>query len=616
LDSPNPKARKQRKTSPDHHESEEDQDGHPPLDPRSEPTKYGSSSKPGPKRRQQRMQPNSSAVPSTPSLKSKTAQAPKTERKTRKNGGSTKAQKSRRKSAPLPLLTEVPQPDSDGEDPLLLVGDNEWVPVPWKPSAENTGVGYVKKEEDDGQVSLEWHGHEPSLQSASKTTADRTQSDDHPRMSADQIGDQNHTGQPPPALDASCLGEPTGNDTWNLSLHHEDSLLLAPPEADSSFVGMEIESDEDVSEFTVPVRLESPPPRRRRSSNVSQREDTPAANLSFAITPTKPSSNGFKPAEPVTTDPASTRAIFQQLLQSTPATGARQASRSSVSRGSPVTPFRQPRRALTASPYPSPRFTGRKLGSLSPEKGVGPSRGRHPKLRAPNEGWSDTSELRSTIKQDTSSVPQKQSTGTTSSEYQTISILPNISEFGNSDTEEDDGGHPSRDGPDQDSNQNGLQIDEETDEEELENSLRVERELTDGLNDDDQYHLEKSSNTPVLASIPSLKSEDPSRSPPRQSFKLFAESPSSDDGLIPLFDTPATAFAQSDLHPLNSATKPALLPPPNVGRPRSVTQPECELEPSPEGWVSESSDDDGPPVVEITSKEPMAAARAAAILKH
>ncbi|KAG8930035.1 hypothetical protein FRC01_003383 [Tulasnella sp. 417] len=559
LDSPNPKARKQRKTTPIHEDSEKEEDLnlHPEAPPKSDPP----IPKPGPKRRAPRKPAGGSETTATPGQKARMPKVPKTEKKTRKKAGLPATQKSRRKSVPsLPLLEGAPEPESEGEDPLLLVGNDRWVPVPWKPSPANIGIGYIKKEEEDPQVDLGWEGQEPGH-------GNREDEESSNLPSPDERQEENRASQSASLSTHILSTSPSHNSTnEDIRPEAEDSFLSVHPDADSSFVGMEIESDEDVSEFTVPVRLESPPPRRRRSSNVSQREDTPAVDLPPAKSKSNTLPSGSENLAEVI-DQTSTRAIFRQLLQSTPAgdNGSKQPVGPSISRIPPITPSRPQRRALTSSPYPSPRFTGQKLGSLSPEKGVGPSRGLHPKLLA---------------------------IATT----QRVPGAENVAPQGNS--------------------REDIQMEDETDEEELENSLRIERELTDGMSDDDPYPTE-GRNVALMQERPSSSSiDEPPSLPPRQTFKLFAESPGSDDGLIPLFDmAPAeTSFSTpaKSAQAANPVREQELLPSPELEQLSASAQSGM----GEQDTESESSDDEGPPVVEITSKEPMAAARAAAILKH
>lgn len=518
---------------------------------------------------------------------------PKTERKTRKKATS---QKSRRKSVPaLPLLEGAPEPESEGEDPLLLVGNDQWVPVPWKPSPANIGIGYIKKEEEDAHVDLGWDGQEPRH-----------------GIHVDRTTNSN---------DEESFNLPSSDERQDVRPEAEDSFLSVHPDADSSFVGMEIESDEDVSEFTVPVRLESPPPRRRRSSNVSQREDTPAVDL----TPAKSKSNPLpRDSENLVevTDQITTRAIFRQLLQSTPAraNGSKQPAHPPTPRIPPITPSGSHRRALTTSPYPSPRFTGQKLGSLSPEKGVGPSRGLHPKLGAlysARRVQGAEEELGETTSRQDGAREQLELAARSSSAKSPTNLQPaGKPEHDDLDQEEDDGGPPTKDVTPQGKGDEDIHMEDETDEEELENSLRIERDLTEGLSDDDTYLTEGRPNalTPLRTSLSSV--DEPARLLPHQNFKLFAESPSSDDGLIPLFDiAPAgSSFSNSAQsgHPADSVGKQELLPSPELKQLAVSVQSEM----GDQDTETESSDDEGPPVVEITSKEPMAAARAAAILKH
>ncbi|KAG8964722.1 hypothetical protein FRC00_001378 [Tulasnella sp. 408] len=590
LDSPNPKARKQRKTTPVHEESETEEDLslHQGAPAKSEP----SSSKPGPKRRAPKKQANGSEATATPGQKARAPKVPKTERKTRKKAAS---QKSRRKSVPaLPLLEGAPEAESEGEDPLLLVGNDQWVPVPWKPSPANVGIGYIKKEEEDAHVG--WEGQEPRH-----------------GIDGDRTANSN---------DEESFNLPSSDERQDVRPEAEDSFLSAHPDADSSFVGMEIESDEDVSEFTVPVRLESPPPRRRRSSNVSQREETPAVNL----TPAKSMSN-LLPDDSENLaevpDQITTRAIFRQLLQSTPAraNGSKQPARPSTSRIAPMTPSGSHRRALTTSPYPSPRFTGQKLGSLSPEKGVGPSRGLHPKLGALYPArlvQAVEEEIGETTNRQDGAREQLELAARSSSAKSLTNLQPaGKPEHDDLDQEEGDGGPPIKHVTPHGKGDEDIQMEDETDEEELENSLRIERDLTEGLSDDDTYLTEGrlKALTPGRTSLSSVG--EPARSLPHQNFKLFAESPSSDDGLIPLFDLAPVEpsfsnFAQSG-RPADSVGKQEeLLPSPELKQLAVSVQSEM----GDQDTETESSDDEGPPVVEITSKEPMAAARAAAILKH
>ncbi|KAG8979892.1 hypothetical protein FRC05_007335 [Tulasnella sp. 425] len=619
LDSPNPKARKQRKTTPVHEESEEEEDLglHPQAHPDSA-TNGPSPSKPGPKRRSQRKQPGGPETSSTPAQKVRNPKAPKTERKTRRQGGSSNTQKSRRKSAPsLPLLADEPEPESEGEDPLLLIGKDEWVPVPWRPSPTNTGIGYVKKEEEEVQVGLDWEGQEPTPDSGAESRASRT-GDEFVDMAPHRLAEggqpESDIGQSVPPVSRSLFAVSPSHDSTSADVRPEaeDSFLSVHPDADSSFVGMEIESDEDVTEFTVPLRLESPPPRRRRSSNVSQREETPGFDLHPGTTSPRHLLGGPENAMEAT-DQKSARTIFRQLLQSTPAkvNGSRPPA---MSRVTPITSFGSQRRALTSSPYPSPRFTGQKLGSLSPEKGVGPSRGVHPKLRA-----LDIQEAAKATNQHNDADSAQQELAIDGPAIHSPSFqVPNKPEFDDLDLEEDDGGLPPQDSPVQGSGDADIRMEEdETDEEELENSLRVERELTEGLSDEDPDPIERHARDPIPDPVPSTPLDEPGSSTPHHAFRLFAESPSSDDGLIPLFDLQPTSAsvatpAQPILPPANSMEGQALLPSLELRAPAAPGQSET----SDQDTEPESSDDGGPPVVEITSKEPMAAARAAAILKH
>lgn len=480
--------------------------------------------------------------------------------------------------------------ESDGEDPLLLVGHDQWVPVPWRTELEGERTQYVKKEEEETSLAMTWNAQEPYR--------DLLPSSPERGRTGMESGPQQPGG-------GSGLSFLTVHSSRGLAVqeadHEEDSFLSTYPEADSSFVGMEIEEDEDVSEFTVPLRLESPPPRRRRSSNVSQREDTPGTELPPPILPNRSDPNER------TTDEPDTRAIFRQLLQSTPAKSKslNPPVRSTTSGIHPTTPFGS-RRAFSSSPYPSPRFTGRKLGSLSPEKGVGPSRGQHPKLQERDLVLSVPKGNPEEIDVDVEAA------GLVQPDFFTplASTLGNTSLREELDLEEDDGG-PAPD----DTRRRPLEIrdtyaDEDTDEEELENSLRVERELTEGLSDEELDGINPSA-------ISHSSNGDAPVSPLQRKFKLFAESPSSDDGLIPLVDMDededsAKEARKSDGHLPRLASSAEIT---SNGSNQAGDGPSV----AEAAWRSDgetSDDDDGAPIVEITSKEPLAAARAAAILKH
>lgn len=260
----------------------------------------------------------------------------------------------------LPPL-DISEPESDSDDPLLLVGNNQWVPTPWRPQYHDDASDAVKKEEDEVSAAFFLADPSPS-NSPARSTADTT-------------------------LDAQRIAAAIGHPAFDLpSDEEEDDPEPGHRDPDSSFVGMEIDSEQEVSDFIAPVRMNSPPSRRRRSSNVSQRVPTPGIS-----NPSDKGGNDRSPPRPVAyVEPRSpiARPGRKEVLGSP--------GPLSFAAFTPRHPRRQSLASEHAPSYPSPAFKGKELGSLSPEKGRGPSRGLLPKLRESIEMDSPPASLTST----------------------------------------------------------------------------------------------------------------------------------------------------------------------------------------------------------------------------
>lgn len=488
MDSPNPKARKQQRTVV--HASDDDEDAEPAPGPSS--SRRVSTARPKSKQKVALIADDEDSA--TPVRKAKQPAAPKTDKAPRTKQTAA-AGKSRRKSAPQAKKKKAPdvdpnlppEMDSEGDDPLLLVGTDEWVPVPWKPMYIAPDETVVKKEEDEEAqfrllVSTESSSASSSSLLQNNSPAEQAEDDEH---ASPEAGPSGQSPAQPTALTEDALRQ--ANHAFSPSLSPEPdfdtSFMSVHPEGDSSFVGMEIDEDQDVSEFTVPLRLESPPPRKRRSSSVAQRQPTPGANA----TPPRSQDNGntTPPRAGLVTSPSAPSLFNGSILgQMSPG----------PLRLPPITPFRLKRKMVapaSPAPYPSPAFKGTRLGSLSPEKGRGPSRGILPPLREPSEAASSLN------------------LGGTFDPGRSTSM------------EEDDGGEQLLSGKDQgrsaafaDSEHDALnalpatQEPEPTDDdEEAENSMQVERQLTEGLSSDQEPEMDV--DTVHLPTNPSAISADP-----------------------------------------------------------------------------------------------------------
>jgi len=236
--SPNPRALKQARVSHS-----------PPVSP----TRVTSSSQP-PLRRSQLtpVHPTSKRVPNTekPASKKRKGKAG-TQR-----GRGRSLPPSRSSTHPIFDLTIPPSPGSDSDDPLLLVGTETWVPVPWKPMYLKTDEDHILKEEDEDLVG------EKSIMSIHASDDEDEQEPNSILYPRDAPDIPNH-----PA------GDQSGGPGWDegSSRSSDDAGL-----ADSSFAGHNLDIGEEPSmDFTIPLRLRSPPSRYKRSSAVSQRVPTP-----------------------------------------------------------------------------------------------------------------------------------------------------------------------------------------------------------------------------------------------------------------------------------------------------------------------------------------------------
>lgn len=446
---------------------------------------------------------------------------------------------------------------------MLLVGEGQWVPVPWKPLPNASGTVTVKKEEEEDPV--------PQALTSAPTAAAEISHNEVGGEEEAQVPDGPPTSETPPQSPVAPL--PTTIRTASPPLFEGDGdhSFYDPPEADSSFVGMQIDSDKDVDDFAVPLRTESPPSRKRRSSAVSQREETPG--------------DGLSPGK--TTPPPRERSKTPLRLPEVRATPR-------PLRIDPVTPFTNKHKSILSqtpkSPaaYPSPRFRGTRLGSLSPEKGRGPSRGHIPKLPSPIPA----EELDLSVEEPSRSLSYERedasgSVPTALPDFVTFAsgVLQNSGQ-GDQDISVDDFDRAE----DLEGADRSGQVDDEDAEEEFENSMRVERELTEVLSDDDMV-LDR----PVGSTVNTPMKDE--------SFELLMESPKSRsdptlrDVLGPVAEESLPSSTEET--PLQPAHRLALLEQHDM-----------------EETDASTSDDDEEPRVEISSKDPMVAARAAAILKY
>lgn len=561
----------------------------------------------------------------TPVRTSKAAAAPKTEKAPRVKATTAK---SRRKSAPnaaggkkkkkLPAVDPSlpPEMDSDGDDPLLLVGTDEWLPVPWKPLFVDDGSIAVKKEEDEEagfKLLVESSSNSSSSLAQDNSPAHQNGHDDHAPSEGPEPGlpVQSPSLQPDSAEEVFNQVGYAFSPSPSPALDADTSIMSNHPDGDSSFVGMEIDEDEDLLEFSVPTRLESPPARRRRSSTVSQRQETPGASGPAPPRPQEGDRLRTPPRSASVADMASptrNNSLAGSILgQMSPG----------PLRLPPITPFRLKRKSVapaSPAPYPSPAFRGTKLGSLSPEKGRGPSRGALPALR--EDGAADefgSSRKYGAFDPDGSASMEEDDGGTASERH---SVQPTRTFSGN------DQGNTSRAFADSEYDATHAapanQVDDEDSDEDAENSMQVERQLTEGLSDDEpEMDIERTQPSAIVRASATIdvKEEDQTdaQTSPENSLRSDENQSHASSQTLVVQASWSSAGGDEDQNVLLEAHD-------IVKRQNDAvvgsSHPEVEEALMDLETESESdSDPDEVPLVEITSKDPMAAARAAAILK-
>ncbi|KAG8889819.1 hypothetical protein FRB98_002467 [Tulasnella sp. 332] len=745
--SPNPKARKQLKTRVMSDAGESDAEE---RNARRETSPRKSNREPPSHQHLQLDDEGVSEVTATPARRV-TRSAPKTEKIPTRAKALTKTTsvnaaslRSRRKSAPNGQRCErklrphdldaIPEPDSDGDDPLLLVSADTWVPVPWKPmfGGDFDNVE-VKTEVEEGSLAAGRMAENRHRMAAEPTWRASTSPSPTPPAARARHDDRASSSSQPsrPIFPEFLIQEGVSDDDDDLALAFDCGVSRDP---DSSFSGMDIEGDEPVHEFTVPLRTASPPSRRRRSSAVSQREETPgtmlehspgrprqrihdhmtadsnddtfrpistSATMSFATL--RASRQGIVPSASV---PSITRASpgLLRIAPATPPASVILRRSRALSITSPLkTPFKQTLLPNGSPAYPSPRYMGTELGSLSPEKGRGPSRGRLPRLdefeeesmtplsqplfqaeKLKDEGGREGEKAkddaivvgpsRQVIEDVEESVPQFRPRGG----WMDIDVDIDA-DSGLSVGAEDLEGDPNSDEdyhPDHDQFDGFDHYEQQEDEEERRNSLRIERELTEdfsGEEEDGGDRMEEdekpatdqqislmSSSSPVVAKTmmdvePKEEDENEKSSPSSgrnalgfgtaitvraEVQQLLQQGRPDDEQFSPNqkgcngpsaeeHQHPATAVnTTSGPHGVGEDVVPDVyrhLSQATMAGEQSVNKESLGFrvvhgmtnttyEDGNSGSESES-DDDGPPVVEITSKDPMVAARAAAILK-
>ncbi|KAG8897780.1 hypothetical protein FRB99_007925 [Tulasnella sp. 403] len=592
LSSPNPKARKQQKVLP--------------KDGNEEPVPRASSLL--------RFDP---IVCSTPIRHTRSISNPKIDR-TPKVTDTTAGNRDRRRSAPPKDIQQFPLPSAtldtlhetqQGGTNITSLPEDSQPAAPRKPiPPPNTSD--IKEEEAEPMFN-------PGSNVTGQQDISQTDAGAGPSTTTTNLTQQPNLLSPTPRPEPHTRGH-ISQSPWRGD--DDFSFMSAHPEADSSFTGMEIDSDEDVAEFTVPLRLDSPPPRRRRSSAVAKRQPTPGI-----AGPTKSPAR----ATPVSRSPAS---ILRQL--SPAKRSILGSSTATLLKFPPITPASRRASMLpTTSPYPSPKFRGDRLGSLSPEKGRGPSRGSHPKLDDFRPGSSSFEEgdpdERPDLDRDGSPQPNAR-------EKRKSADKPlNPGNGDGQDTEEDENVDELQETPDRDDDHDDA--DPEADEDELEEeeySMKIERELTETGFDEDEIMDGNSYRADVAAApyaaLPigkqqAHKEESPEAGPSNPTQALSTATDDKPDIGLTSSETKdlitmPTAFPRIDAQQAVDAVEPGLASPVRIRIPSAsqgapvLTEDLMDVQDT-QSDEDESSDDDGPPRVEITSKDPKAAARAAAILK-
>lgn len=275
-------------------------------------------------------------------------------------------------------------------------------------------------------------------------------------------------------------------------------------------------------------------------------------------------------------------------------------------------PFRRMTMLDDGTPaYPSPRYIGKELGTLSPEKGRGPTRGLLPRLDEDGEGTHRPSKA---LDLGGSSEVKEEDEVQNAAQGMSVQLRPRGG-WADADRES----HEENEMENADDHQEGPSLEDrvpctmedDEDPEEWENSIRIERELTEDLVDElDEEPADNGPNEaqPEAPAATLISSSSPAVLPTNLLLK------EEEDDTPLQWDAPAlaqvrNADASASVTGLGlSHEGPLISPIAHV-----LTAP--VLDEDMEGSESDSDDDDGPPVVEITSKDPMVAARAAAILK-
>ncbi|KAG9004701.1 hypothetical protein FRB93_010191 [Tulasnella sp. JGI-2019a] len=722
VESPNPKARKQVKTKTLAGVGESDadeRDEQPAASPLKSRRKQATAAT---SKRNMRQEEEDTAVLATPARRTTRAAAktekPATRAKAAPKMTSTTASSVRvsRKRAPngqrgrklAPLSLDAMEPESDGEDPLLLAGPDTWVPVPWKPMfAGHSDNAEIKAEAEDLSFGSIEGVAESSGAKASEPAweASLSSSPTPPAANEKQTGSSQSKR---PIFPEFLTQEGTDDDDLT-----DVFGTGAARDPDSSFSGMDIDGDKPIHEFTVPLRTASPPSRRRRSSAVSQREETPGPLLEN--TPGKPrrsmnkqslvntdrtpgrltsSSALMTSATPRAAPSASVPSIIRaspgplNIAPATPAGFALRRSRTLSLSMSHKSPSKQTLMEDGTPAYPSPRYMGKDLGSLSPEKGRGPTRGRLPRL--------DEDEEESVVPLGRP-IFEPEDVKDKAEGKDEDDVRPSSGPMEADDPEGDDDDneeeHPANDHEQEQEPESHEQYDqfdqyEQEEEEDRRNSLRIERELTEDLSggdEDEDNRMEEdtkpesdqliplvTSSSPAFVRMVDLepKEEDDLNEHPSTRWNAAGSSsgpeiasvtltgdehtPTPNENLSsnnnPTSDSQWTAAQHATLttekeivadeHPPDASTEPKAsrlivqekTTPVDqlhlydnmkdqqaggegigfriVHRVTGTTYDDGDSESD-----SDSDDDDGPPVVEITSKDPMVAARAAAILK-
>lgn len=628
-ESPNPKARKQLKTTvtavtEPHNEHNAPQG--------TQKTSTTLRRKPA-SQQQTATTPEDPHVTATPARRP-TRSAPKTEKPAARSKVANTARRGGRKSAPgrgrkLPSfeLEDAPNEDSEGEDPLLLIGTNTWVPVPWKPLF-NEEIGNVAVKTEDQEVDF------AATNDANADTENFATDASGPGPSVLGIQPPGPSRKPSSATKRPAFPDfltQVDDDVSDDDATHTLPLPTAGMDPDSSFSGINLERNEPVREFTVPLRMNSPPPRHRRKSAVSQREETPGLVLEHIETGTSAGGQSRKTElrEPTTPpQPPSSRDLGPitraspgplKFAPATPTSVLRHHRKISLARPriSMSSPFQRVTTLEDGVPaYPSPRYVGKELGTLSPEKGRGPTRGLLPRLDE------DEDELEQQAKK----LDLGQGSDEIKEEDQHDNPVPTFAEGlvaqlrprgGWADAEVESHGEHDEDQHDASLDTHHEETPADEEEEEWENSMRVERELTHDLMDDDLGEDELQQQRDLDESVQhdsQLATLITSSSPVILPGEITPKEEDEDDSIE--WDAPKAA-QQDQMEEGTSTGPPGLSASPRREQ-RAMFLREAQGEPVFDETMEESeseSDDDGPPVVEITSKDPMVAARAAAILK-